>query len=139
MRKVVKITLNKKMEETTNKKILLVDDDSFIRAMFKKGLEKAGFSVDEAEDVGSGLEKIKSGNFNLVVSDMVLPDATGIDLLKKVRSQGQFANLPIVILSSLSQPEKIKEATAAGANKYIIKDQTAPKDLIHIVEELTKG
>lgn len=127
------------MQQATNKKVLLIDDDSFIRGMYKKGLERGGFSVDEAEDGDGGLQKIKSERFDIVFLDMVLPDMSGTELLKKVREQGQFAKLPMVVLSSLSQPEKMREAMDAGANKYAIKDRTTPKGLIAIIGELTKA
>lgn len=126
------------MGKISDKKILIIDDDSFIRKIYKERLTADGFLVDEAEDGSEGLEKIKKGNYDLVLLDMVLPDMSGPEILKKIRSQKKFINLQIIILSALGQEADIKKAMDAGANKYIIKDKTTPQELTAILETLMK-
>lgn len=119
-----------------NKKVLLIDDDSFIRGIYRERLVADGFIVDEADNGRDGLEKINSKKYDFILLDMVMFDMTGVDVLKKIRSNDKFANLPVIVLSALGQEADIKEALDAGANEYIVKDKTTPRELVDILKKL---
>lgn len=128
--------LNNQMAKQSNKKILLIDDDSFIRKIYKERLLADGFLVEEADNGRSGLEKIEDGDYDLVLLDMVMSDMTGVDVLKKIRSNDKLAGLQVIILSALGQESDIKEAMDAGANQYIVKDKTTPRELVDKLKKL---
>lgn len=117
-----------------NKKVLLIDDDDFIRKIYKDRLMADSFEVDEAKSGSEGLEKLKTGKYNVVLLDMVMPDMSGVEVIKKIRSNKKLSGLSIVVLSALGQESDIKEAMDAGANLYVIKDKTTPQELSIIIK-----
>jgi len=128
--------LNKEMKKQTHKRILIIDDDPFIRKIYNERLSADGFDVEEAESGVTGLIKIESGSYDLVLLDIVMSDMTGVDILKKIRSNDKLTNLIVVVLSALGQEDDIKEVLKAGANEYVVKDKTTPRKLVNILEKL---
>ncbi|HDZ54647.1 MAG TPA: response regulator [Candidatus Nealsonbacteria bacterium] len=124
------------MIKKIKKRILLIDDDSFIRKMYKERLLADGFIVDEAENGRDGLEKVNSGDYDFVLLDVVMPDMTGVEVLKKIRANNKLDTLQVIILSALGQELDIKEALNAGAKEYIVKDKTTPRELVERLRNL---
>jgi two-component system chemotaxis response regulator CheY len=109
-----------------NMKILVVDDFSTMRRIVKNLLSDLGFkNIEEADDGNTALPKLKSGNFDFLVTDWNMPGMTGIDLLKAVRADAQLASLPVLMVTAESKREQIIEAAQAGVNGYVVKPFTA--------------
>ncbi len=109
-----------------NIKILIVDDFSTMRRIVKNLLRDLGFTnTDEADDGLTALPKLKSGNFELLVTDWNMPGMQGIDLLKAVRADPELAHLPVLMVTAEQKKEQIIEAAQAGVNGYIVKPFTA--------------
>ena len=109
-----------------NMKILVVDDFSTMRRIVKNLLSDLGFkNIDEADDGNTALPKLKSGNFDFLVTDWNMPGMTGIDLLKAVRADPSLASLPVLMVTAESKREQIIEAAQAGVNGYVVKPFTA--------------
>jgi len=107
-------------------KILVVDDFSTMRRIVKNLLSDLGFkNIDEADDGNTALPKLKSGNFDFLVTDWNMPGMTGIDLLKAVRADPSLASLPVLMVTAESKREQIIEAAQAGVNGYVVKPFTA--------------
>ena len=107
-------------------KILVVDDFSTMRRIVKNLLSDLGFkNIEEADDGNTALPKLKSGNFDFLVTDWNMPGMTGIDLLKAVRADAQLAKLPVLMVTAESKREQIIEAAQAGVNGYVVKPFTA--------------
>lgn len=107
-------------------KILVVDDFSTMRRIVRNLLKQNGFeNIDEAEDGEQALAKLKNGNFQFVVSDWNMPNMTGIELLKSVRSDPALKAMPFLMVTAEADKEKVVEAIKAGVNNYIIKPFTA--------------
>ncbi len=107
-------------------KILVVDDFSTMRRIVKNLLSDLGFkNIDEADDGNTALPKLKSGNFDFLVTDWNMPGMSGIDLLKAVRADAQLASLPVLMVTAESKREQIIEAAQAGVNGYVVKPFTA--------------
>jgi len=107
-------------------KILVVDDFSTMRRIVKNLLSDLGFkNIDEADDGNTALPKLKSGNFDFLVTDWNMPGMTGIDLLKAVRADPQLASIPVLMVTAESKREQIIEAAQAGVNGYVVKPFTA--------------
>lgn len=112
-------------------KIILVDDDQAIAAVFDTVLRKSGYETVVAHTGKEGLDKIKTEKADLVLLDQILPDMNGNEILKLIKADPQTQNTPVAILSNFGQNELIQEAMNAGAADYILKYQIEPEDLIN--------
>nr|WP_276521260.1 chemotaxis response regulator CheY [Eoetvoesiella caeni] len=107
-------------------KILVVDDFPTMRRIIKNLLKDLGFeNVDEAEDGAMGLEKLRNGNFELVVSDWNMPNMDGLVMLKEIRADAALSKLPVLMVTAEAKKENIIAAAQAGANGYVVKPFTA--------------
>ncbi|MBV8047645.1 MAG: chemotaxis response regulator CheY [Paludibacterium sp.] len=109
-----------------NMRFLVVDDFSTMRRIVRNLLKELGFTnVDEAEDGQVALHKLKTQHYDFVVSDWNMPNMTGIELLKAVRSEPTLKGLPFMMITAEAKRENIIEAAMAGASGYIVKPFTA--------------
>jgi two-component system chemotaxis response regulator CheY len=107
-------------------KFLVVDDFSTMRRIVRNLLKELGFTnVQEAEDGVDALQKLGDGNFDFVVSDWNMPNMTGIELLRKIRSEPALKHLPVLMVTAEAKRDNIIEAAQAGASGYIVKPFTA--------------
>ncbi len=103
-------------------KILAVDDSASMRQMVSFTLKSAGHDVHEAEDGVDALNTAKSqGAFDLVISDINMPNMDGISLIKELRGLTDFKFTPILMLTTESSSDKKSEGKAAGATGWIVK------------------
>lgn len=114
------------------KKILLIEDDFYIRSLYKTVFEKNGFIVTEAADGKEALQKIKEDSFNLIILDLMLPGISGMEVLKSVR---KFSQTPIYILTNIGNEETLQEAMASGAQAYFVKVNYTPNQLVAAIKE----
>lgn len=109
-------------------KILVVDDFSTMRRIIKNLLRDLGFNnTSEADDGLTALPMLKTGKFDLLVTDWNMPGMQGIDLLKAVRAEDdeKLKNIPVLMVTAEQKKEQIVEAAQAGVNGYIVKPFTA--------------
>ena len=107
-------------------RFLVVDDFPTMRRIVRGLLKELGFlDVDEAEDGVIALAKLKSTPFDFVVSDWNMPNMTGIELLRAIRSDPALAHLPVLMVTAEAKKENIIEAAKSGANGYVVKPFTA--------------
>lgn len=107
-------------------KILVVDDFSTMRRIIKNILKQLGYeNIEEAEDGAQAYNKLKSGGFGFVVSDWNMPNMDGLELLKKVRSDPELKDLPVLMVTAEAEKEKVIAAIKAGVSNYIVKPFTA--------------
>ena len=109
-------------------KILVVDDFSTMRRIIKNLLRDLGFNnTDEADDGLTALPMLKSGKYDLLVTDWNMPGMQGIDLLKAVRADADenLKNIPVLMVTAEQKKEQIVEAAQSGVNGYIVKPFTA--------------
>ena len=106
-------------------KILVVDDFSTMRRIVKNLLKQLGFeNIDEAEDGAQAYSKLKEGGYGFVVTDWNMPNIDGLDLLKKVRSDPEIKDIPMLMVTAEAEKEKVITAIQAGVNNYIVKPFT---------------
>jgi len=124
-------------------KFLLVDDFSTMRRIVRNLLKELGFNnIEEAEDGVVALNKLKSGNFEFVISDWNMPNMDGLALLQQVRAMPQLKRLPFLMITAEAKKENIIAAANAGANGYIVKPFTAitlDEKLSRIFQKLEKA
>lgn len=106
--------------------VLLVEDKPELRAMLRKALERAGYSVDEAPDGNSAIDKVRSRRYQVVLTDLKLPGSSGLDVLREARQAE--ATLPVIVVTAYGSVEEAVRAMKEGAFDFIQK----PVDLDHL-------
>lgn len=104
-----------------SKTVLTVDDSASIRSAVAFALEPKGYKVVQAADGREGLAALKSNAVNLVITDLNMPNMNGIEMIRAVRGDRSFDGVPIVLLTTESQKDKMMEGKQAGAAGWIVK------------------
>ena len=113
------------------KRILIAEDDFFIRDIYSKVFSLSGYNVTVAVDGADALAKIQAQPFDMILLDIMMPRMTGIDVLKNVRSLTIPAkSTPIFIITNLGQQNVIEEAFKLGMDGYILKSQVSPQQIV---------
>jgi len=120
------------------KNILLVEDDPFLIDIYTTKLKDLGFSIDVANDGEDGLRKLKEGNFDLLILDIVLPHTDGWQVLKQISESEELKNLKVIVLSNLGQKEEVEKGLKLGAIKYLIKAHYTPQEVIEEIKKVLK-
>ena len=108
-----------------NIKILVVDDFSTMRRIVKNLIRQIGYAdIEEAEDGVQAYSKLKRGGFGFVVSDWNMPNMDGLELLKKIRSDDELRDTPVLMVTAEAEKDKVITAIQAGVNNYIVKPFT---------------
>lgn len=116
---------------------LLVADDSFTtRELIRTILQSAGYSVTTAVDGFDALDKLSSGAYDLVVSDVEMPRIDGFQLTRSIRNEPRLAELPVIIVTSLASEDHRRRGLEAGAQAYIVKSQFNQQSLLDTVQQL---
>lgn len=118
------------------KTILLVEDDPLIRKILSDELKANGFTVEEAADGETCLEALNSKNIDLVLLDIIIPKKDGIVVLRELKQAGKIPQLPVYILSALSDMEKVAEGIALGARGYFVKQESGREEIVKAVRAL---
>jgi two-component system chemotaxis response regulator CheY len=105
----------------TKKTILIVDDSEFVRSYHSYVLEQAHFQVITAVDGSDGLEKLYSNACDLVLTDINMSNMDGYEFIRRVRADGKYSFLPIIIVSTESEGKDKTRGFEAGANLYLVK------------------
>jgi len=120
----------------TQKKILLVEDDEFLRDFYHELLTSEGHTVDVAADGEIGWEKIHQGGWNLVLLDIMLPKKDGLHILQDLKDNpAKTPNGPIVALTNLGHDTVINQAFSLGATGYLVKSALNPDQVLEEVHK----
>nr|MDJ0728520.1 response regulator [Crocosphaera sp.] len=117
-------------QKQTKSKLLLVEDSIIIRTQMKRLLEGAGYDVTIAVDGLEGFNKLRAGRFDAVVSDVEMPNLSGLDLTAKIRQYREYNELPIILVTTLASETDKRRGAQAGANAYLTKGDFEQKILI---------
>lgn len=117
-------------------KVLLVDDDAFLRDMYATKFREAGHTVDAAEDGQIALTTLERDQFDVVLFDMVMPGLDGISFLSKATTLTNGTKTKYIVLSNQGEETDKESAKKAGAAGYIVKAESIPSEVVHKVETL---
>ncbi len=112
------------------KKILIIEDDKFLRELIAKKLAKESYEISEAMDGEEGIKKIKDEKPDLVLLDLILPGIDGFEVLSKMKDDPLFSQVPVIILSNLGQKEDVEKGLKLGAIDYLIKAHFTPGEIV---------
>jgi DNA-binding response OmpR family regulator len=118
------------------KKILIVEDDKFLRELIVKKLSSEGYEVPEAVNGEEGVKKIEEEKPDLVLLDLILPGMDGFEVLTQIKKNSELAQIPVIILSNLGQKEDIEKGLNLGAVDYLIKAHFTPNEIIEKVKKI---
>ncbi len=120
------------------KKILVIEDDKFLRELISQKLIKEGYDIAEAVDGEKGVKKVKEEKPDLVLLDLILPGIDGFEVLSRVKKDPFLAQIPVIILSNLGQKEDIEKGLKIGAADYLIKAQFTPDEIVEKIKNVLK-
>ncbi len=121
-----------------DKKILLIEDEDFIRDLYVRQLTKAGFQVKSSPDGTSGLNTLMSEDFDLLLLDIMLPGLNGLQVLKEFKAKNPNTKTIVILLTNLGQEAIIKEGFELGAQAYLIKGSYTPDQVVNeVINALT--
>jgi len=112
------------------KKVLIIEDDPIVGHIYKTRLEKEGFEIEVCADGQAGFYRTHEFRPEVVLLDLMLPKMNGIEILKKLRAQPQFAQLPVIVFTNAYVPNMIQEAFSAGATQVFNKATLTPRQIL---------
>lgn len=120
------------------KSILLVEDDPFLIDICVKKFKAVGYQVKVAKDGQEAIKILSRKKPDLVLLDIVMPGMAGWEVLRRLKQDKEFADLKIIVLSNLSQKQEVEKGLGLGAEKYLIKSQFTPAEVVEQVREILK-
>ena len=112
------------------KKVLLAEDDVFVASIYQTKLRQEGFEIETAENGLEAMKKIEKFIPDLILLDILMPYLDGVSVLRKIKSNEEWKNIPVIMLTNLSEKEKVEEALSLGANDYLIKSHFTPSEVM---------
>ncbi len=117
-------------------KILIAEDDSFLAQMYSEKLEAEGFQVVLATNGVEAIDKMKLEKPELILLDLLMPKKDGFEVLKEKMTDMAIKNIPVIVLTNLSQNEDIKKCYDLGARDFMIKAYFIPAEIIAKIKTL---
>ena len=119
-----------------SKKILIIEDDAFLKELAASKLTKEGYFVLTAQNSDEAFKVIEDGIPDFVLLDLLLPGTDGFGILKKIRENKKMASTPVIIFSNLSEDKDIKHAKELGANDFMIKSNFTLDELADKIKQM---
>ncbi len=126
------------MSSDKKKIILLVEDDIFVSDIYQTKLGQEGFQVLVAENGMEAVKKLKDSIPDLILLDIVMPYMDGMEVLRKLKEKKEWKDIPVMLLTNLSDKEKVDEGMGLGASDYLIKSHFTPSEVVEKVRSLLK-
>jgi PAS domain S-box-containing protein/putative nucleotidyltransferase with HDIG domain len=127
------------MQNSQSQARLLIVEDSIVQAeMLQRILVGNGYAVDIARNGAEGLAKIKASRPALVISDIVMPEMSGFELCRQIRAEEKLQDLPVILVTVLSELEDVLEGLASGADNFVTKPYSEPRLISIVREQLAK-
>lgn len=117
-------------------KVLLVEDEEFIRDLFKRQLDLSGFTTDAFGTGQDGLNAISKNGYDLVLLDIMLPDINGLQILQNIRQNEATKSVAVILLTNLGQDAVIKQGFELGADGYLVKAAYTPDQIVQEVKNI---
>ncbi|MBU2591987.1 MAG: response regulator transcription factor [Patescibacteria group bacterium] len=130
----------KQKDKNGQKRILIIEDEQYLRELYQEILEDEGFIIETASDGMDGYVKMAKGGYDLILLDVMLPRMDGLELLAKLRKgpKPKKTNGPIVLLTNLSKDMAISKGKTLGISGYLIKSDLTPGEIIEKVKGYLK-
>jgi two-component system response regulator FitH len=120
---------------TRRHKILIIEDDGLLQKMYRMKCRVADYEVDVADNGSEGLEKARNASPDLVLLDILMPRLNGLQVLAEMKRDPGLQKIPVVMLTNLSNIDRIEQATRMGAAGYLVKSQNTPQQVLDFVRD----
>lgn len=120
------------------KKILIIEDEKMLREMYRDKLCRENFEVVSVDSAEEGIKIIPKEKPNLILLDILLPKANGLDFMEWFRKEKKFSAIPIIAFSNYDEPAAKKEALKLGVKDYLIKTNYTPKEIVIKIKKYLK-
>jgi len=120
------------------KKILIIEDDKFLRQLVTKKISEQDFEIAEAVDGESGVEKAAEEDPDLILLDLILPGMDGFEVLSELKDDPELSSIPVIILSNLGQKDEIEKGLQMGAEDYLVKAHFTLGEIVEKINEVMK-
>jgi len=117
------------------KKVLIIEDDQIVANVYRNKLVVEGYQTEAALDGETGLKLVRTFRPDAIVLDLILPQMSGVEVIKKIRAEAEFSRLPIIVLSNTYLTNLIQDAWKAGASKCVSKINCSPKALVDLMRQ----
>lgn len=124
------------MESMENKNILIVEDDSSMRALLEEAFVNTQFTVYTSKDGEDAIDKIARYIPDVVLLDVILPKKDGFEVLKQIRENPSLKSIPVILLTNLERSEDVEKALSFGATTYLVKSNYTLREIIEKVKTL---
>jgi len=124
------------MNKSKKALVLIIEDDSYISDMYRIKLESENFEVVTAKDGIIGIRTIEKQKPDIVLLDIVMPKIDGFSVLKTIKRNPELKEIPIVLLTNLSQKENVERGFELGADSYIIKAHFTPSEVVKKIKDI---
>jgi len=121
------------------KRVLLVEDDRFLRRACEKSLQQQGFTVSTAPDGEEALRAIDADPPDIILLDLLMPKVSGFEVLKDIRSHEKTRSIPVIILTNSSKETDIREIESLGVTRYLVKANLSLEELGSQVRQALEG
>ncbi len=129
-------TIEEKKSKLNQKNILVIDDSITTRTLEKNILSSAGFNVITANNPIDALKKINEIHFDIILTDIEMPEMSGLEFLSQMKTNELYADVPIVVMSSLGDESQKRKAHSLGAEKYVVKGEFNQKAFVDMVSNI---
>ena len=116
------------------KKILLVEDDVFVSDVYQTKLKQEGFEVISAENGSEAMKKLETVVPDIILLDIIMPYMDGKEVLARLKESEKWKNIPVIILTNLSQRDDVEEILQKGADDYLIKSHFTPSEVVEKIK-----
>jgi CheY-like chemotaxis protein len=121
------------------KKILIIEDNQIVANVYRNKLAVEGYQVEITPDGESGLKVMRTFQPDMIILDLMLPKMTGVEVIKQIRSEADFSQLPVIVFSNTYMTNLIQEAWKAGATKCLSKASCSPGEVLDLVRHTIGG
>ena len=115
-------------------RVLFVDDNPLVMAVYRSGLSMAGFAVQTASDGAAALAQAAAATPDAIVLDLMLPVLDGFEVLRRVRADASLTHVPVIVFSNSYTSERTNELWSAGATQVLAKATMTPRKLVEVLQ-----
>jgi PleD family two-component response regulator len=126
------------MNEEKKQKIMIVEDDSFVMDIYETKLLQEGYEIVSAINGVEALKKLEDVEPDLIMLDIIMPYMDGLEVLAKIKADERLKNIPVILLTNLSQKEEVDKGLGLGANDYLIKSHFTPSEVLAKIKTYLK-
>lgn len=127
------------MSEETKSVVAIIEDEKFLSNLLKFRLEREGFLVQQLFDGIEALAWLKSNRPNLILLDLIMPKASGFEVLEQMSLDPQVSGVPIIVLSNLGQDSDVAKVKQFGASEFYVKARVSTEEVVNRVKQLLQG